>query len=73
MRALGIDFAWHLEEGSLRSCLNQLNKVIADILAKEYKPLGGAHANTIYYIAGAMLSVIHKLSKRHKNMTCHRH
>ena len=47
--------------------LGILNEVIADILAKEYKPLDDVHANTIYYIAGAMLSVIHKLSKQRKN------
>ena len=60
MQVLAIDFARHLEEGSLRSRLEQLNEVIADILAKEYKPLNNTHANTIYYIVGAMLSVIHK-------------
>jgi len=45
----------------------KLNEVISEILENYYKYLDDAHANTICYIAGAMLNIINKLSKRWKN------
>ena len=54
-----------MERGALRDG-RLLNKVIADILAKDWNPHNDTDAETIYYIAGAILQTIANLATRRR-------
>ena len=63
---LGINFMRLVQEGSLRD-RKPLPEDIADILKMDWKPSDNEHANTVYYIAGAMLKTMDNLAKRKEN------
>ena len=63
---LGIDFMRLVEEGSMRD-RKPLPEAIADTLKTDWKPSDNEHANTAYYIAGAMLKTMDNLAKRKEN------
>ena len=65
LRAMAIDFARILEEGTMRE-RPKLNEEIHDILKKEWAPADQASSDVMYYIAGAMLNTINNLSKQKK-------
>ena len=57
-----------MERGALHDG-RPLNEVIADILGKDWNPHNDSHAQTIYYIAGAILQTIANLAtRRHGEM-----
>ena len=62
LRALAIDFCRIMERGALHDG-RLLNEVIADILANDWNPHNNTHAETIYYIAGAILQTIARPDK----------
>ena len=66
---LAIDFMRLLTEVSLRD--HTLPEAITKILSTEWNPYDDKHANTIYYISGAMLKPVDKFKKQKDNsMAC---
>ena len=64
IRAIAIDFMRLVEEGSLRDRTKKLIEMVADILKEQWTPLDDGNANTIYYIAGALLKTIDNFTMR---------
>ena len=61
LRVIGIDFMRIIEEGLFKTRTKTLLQSISDVLNKDLKPLDEEHANTIYYVAGAMMKPMEKL------------